>query len=189
MQEEINKIERKKIRVQEEKDNPIVLTAYPTASANDKRENFKKRKAREMEEQSQPLLKIIPLGGLEEVGRNMTLFEYQNQILIVDMGLQFPDEDMPGIDFIIPNIEYLKTEGKKILGVFITHGHYDHLGAIPYLIHKLNYPRIFTAPLTRGIILKRQMDFPGLKSLDITTIDKNRNQPINLGLLKLLLFI
>ena len=188
MQEEINKIERKKIRVQEEKDNPIVLTAYPTASANDKRENFKKRKAREMEEQSQPLLKIIPLGGLEEVGRNMTLFEYQNQILIVDMGLQFPDEDMPGIDFIIPNIEYLKTEGKKILGVFITHGHYDHLGAIPYLIHKLNYPRIFTAPLTRGIILKRQMDFPGLKSLDITTIDKNRNQPIELGPFKITAF-
>mgnify|MGYP003881923871 CR=1 FL=1 len=78
-------------------------------------------------------LKIIPLGGLEEVGRNMTLLEYENQILIVDMGLQFPDENTPGIDFIIPNIEYLTTHPeKKILGVFITHAHYDHIGCLLY---------------------------------------------------------
>lgn len=128
------------------------------------------------------ILKIIPLGGLEEVGRNMTIFEYDNQIIIVDMGLQFPDEDMPGIDFIIPNIEYLISHPeKKILGIFFTHGHYDHIGAIPYLIEKLNYPKIFTCPLTRGIILKRQEDFPELKPLDIVTINKNRKKPIILG--------
>jgi len=92
------------------------------------------------------VLRIIPLGGLEEVGRNMTVFEYQNQILIVDLGLQFPDESMPGIDFIIPNIEYLTQHPeKKILGVIITHAHYDHIGAIPYLLDKLNYPTIYTA--------------------------------------------
>lgn len=129
-------------------------------------------------------LKIIPLGGLEEVGRNMTLFEYQNQILIVDMGLQFPDEDMPGIDFIIPNVEYLTHHPeKKILGVFITHAHYDHIGAIPYLIDKLNYPPIYTAPLSRGIILKRQEDFPHLKKLNIEIIKPN--QPVKIGPFKI----
>ena len=129
-------------------------------------------------------LKIIPLGGLEEVGRNMTLFEYQNQILIIDMGLQFPGENMPGIDFIIPNIEYLTNHPeKKILGIFITHAHYDHIGAIPYLIDKLNYPPIYTAPLSRGIILKRQEDFPHLKKLNIEEI--NPNKSIALGPFKI----
>ncbi len=129
-------------------------------------------------------VKIIALGGLEEVGRNMTLFEYNNQILIVDIGLQFPDENMPGIDFIIPNIEYLTSHPeKKILGVIITHAHYDHIGAIPYLIDKLNYPTIYTAPLSRGIILKRQEDFPNLKKLNIEDI--NPNKTLTLGPFKI----
>ncbi|HZJ42073.1 MAG TPA: ribonuclease J [Patescibacteria group bacterium] len=129
-------------------------------------------------------LKIIPLGGLEEIGRNMTLFEYNNQILIVDIGLQFPDENMPGIDFIIPNIEYLTSHPeKKILGILITHAHYDHIGAIPYLIDKLNYPTIYTAPLSRGIILKRQEDFPNLKKLNIEDLGPNKS--ITLGPFKI----
>jgi len=127
-------------------------------------------------------LKIIPLGGLEEVGRNMTVFEYQNQILIVDMGLQFPDESMPGIDFIIPNIEYLThNPQKKILGIIITHAHYDHIGAIPYLIDKLNYPPIYAAPLSKGIILKRQEDFTHLKKLHIELLQNHKNKPVHLG--------
>jgi len=129
-------------------------------------------------------LKIIPLGGLEEIGRNMTLFEYDNQILIVDIGLQFPDEDMPGIDFIIPNIEYLTSHPeKKILGILITHAHYDHIGAMPYLIDKLNYPTIYAAPLSRGIILKRQEDFPNLKKLNIEDLGPNKS--ITLGPFKI----
>ena len=127
-------------------------------------------------------LRIICLGGLEEVGRNMMVLEYQDQIIIIDIGLRFPEENMPGIDFIIPNIEYLTSHPeKKILGIFITHGHYDHLGAIPYLIGKLGYPPIYTAPLSRGIVLKRQEDFPNLKKLDIFTIDKEKFDPIRLG--------
>jgi len=127
-------------------------------------------------------VKIIPLGGLEEVGRNMTVFEYQNQIIIVDVGLQFPDEDMPGIDYIIPNIEYLiRHPEKKVLGIFITHGHYDHIGAIPYLIEKLNYPTIYATPLTKGIILKRQEDFPHLKKLNIVEINKEKKVNFKLG--------
>lgn len=114
----------------------------------------------------------------------MTLFEYENQVLIVDMGLQFPDENMPGIDFIIPNIEYLISHPeKKILGIFITHAHYDHIGAIPYLIDELKYPPIYTASLSRAIILKRQEDFPNLKKLHIEEI--NENKSITLGPFKI----
>ncbi len=145
-------------------------------------------------------LKIIPLGGLGEVGRNMMLFEWKGQILIIDMGLRMPEEDMPGVDYIIPNIAYLKGKEKNILGIVFTHGHYDHIGAIPYLIDKIWRPdlEIFASPLTRGIILKRQEDFPHLPKLSIQEVkdqDKitlgpfkieffrqNHNIPDNLGL-------
>ncbi len=106
-----------------------------------------------------PKLKIIALGGLEEVGRNMILFECGEDIVIVDMGLQFPEEDMPGIDYIIPNISYLKGKEKNIRGIIITHGHYDHIGGIPHLLAKLGNPIIYTSPMTAGIIRKRQEDF------------------------------
>ncbi len=124
-------------------------------------------------------LRIIPLGGLGEVGLNMMLFEYKRKILIVDIGLGFPEEDMPGIDCIIPNVNYLKDKQKNILGALITHGHYDHLGAIPYLIERIGNPPIFTSALSRGIILKRQEDFPNQPKLDITII-KN-GEKIGLG--------
>ncbi|MFA6096124.1 MAG: ribonuclease J [Candidatus Paceibacterota bacterium] len=116
-------------------------------------------------------LRIIPLGGLEEVGRNMTLFEYGNEIIIVDMGLQFPEEDMPGIDYIIPNINYLKGKEQNIKGVFITHGHYDHIGAIPHLMPKLGNPPLFTAALTAGIIKRRQEDYPNGQTLNIKVVN------------------
>ncbi len=112
-------------------------------------------------------LRIIPLGGWEEVGRNMTVLEYGDDIMIIDMGLQFPEEDMPGIDYIIPNTAYLKDKKDKIRGVVITHGHYDHIGAIPHSIGRLGNPPIYTGPLTRGMILKRQEDFPNTPKLDI----------------------
>ena len=131
-------------------------------------------------------LRIILLGGLGEVGRNMMLLEYKGKILIVDLGLGFPEENMPGIDFIIPNISYLKNKAKNILGAVITHGHYDHIGAIPYLIEKIGNPPLFASALTRGIILRRQEEFPNLPKLNITTI-KN-NSEIKLGLFNIEFF-
>jgi len=134
-------------------------------------------------QKTQNNLQIIPLGGLGEVGRNMMLFEYERKILIIDMGLGFPEENMPGIDCIIPNIGYLKNKTKNILGAVITHGHYDHIGAIPYLIEKIGNPPLFTSVLTRGIILKRQEEFPNLPKLNITTIkdgDRIELGPFNL---------
>ena len=96
-------------------------------------------------------LRIIPLGGLGEVGKNITVIEYENDMIVVDCGLGFPDEDMPGIDLVIPDFAYLETNKDKIRGVFLTHGHEDHIGGIPYLLRSLN-PPIYGTPLTLGII-------------------------------------
>ena len=124
-------------------------------------------------------LKVIPLGGLGEVGRNMTLLEHKGKILIVDMGFRFPGEDMPGIDYIIPNISYLKGKEKDIVGVVINHGHYDHIGAIPYIIDRIGNPPIYTSALARGIIIKRQLEFPNKPNLKINTVRDGDN--IKLG--------
>ncbi len=117
-------------------------------------------------------LRIIPLGGLEEIGRNMTVFEYGQDIIIVDMGLQFPDEDMPGIDYLIPDVSYLKGKEKNIRGIIITHGHYDHIGAIPHLMEKIGNPPIYMTELTRGIVAKRQDDYKEKAPLNIHTVKK-----------------
>ena len=112
------------------------------------------------------------LGGCEEVGRNCTLLEYKDDIIIVDMGLQFPEEDMPGIDYIVPNMSYLKGKEKNIRGVIITHGHYDHIGAIPHTIPKIGNPTIYALPTSAAIIKKRQTDFETAPlNIKVTTID------------------
>ncbi len=115
-------------------------------------------------------LRIIPLGGQGEVGKCMLLFEYDKDILIIDMGFRLPEEDMPGVDYVIPNVEYLKGKEKNILGVFLTHGHYDHIGAVPYIIGRIGNPPIYTAPLTRGMIIKRQQEFPRAPRLEVHTV-------------------
>ncbi len=124
-------------------------------------------------------LRVMVLGGLEEVGRNMTVFEYGNDIIIVDMGLQFPEEDMPGIDYIIPNISYLEDKIDRIRGVIITHGHYDHIGGIPHLMGKLGNPPIYTGALTKGLVTKRNIEFRQAPQLNITVIDEKSS--LNLG--------
>ncbi len=129
-------------------------------------------------ERGTPVLKIIPLGGLEEVGRNMTIFECGEDIVIVDIGLQFPEEDMPGIDYIIPNIQYLKGKEKNIRGVIITHGHYDHIGGVPHLIGRLGNPLIYTAPLTAGILRKRQEEFRDSPPLRIILVNGKTRVPL-----------
>jgi len=117
-------------------------------------------------------LRVIPLGGLGEVGRNMMLLEYKKSILIIDMGFRMPEEDMPGIDYIIPDISYLleNKRYKNVVGVVITHGHYDHIGAIPYICNRIGNPPIYAAPLARGIVIKRQEEFSDQPKLDINEV-------------------
>ena len=124
-------------------------------------------------------LKVIVLGGLEEVGRNMTVFEYDKEIIIVDMGLQFPEEDMPGIDYIIPNADYLDDKKDWIKGVIITHGHYDHIGGIPHLMGRLGNPNMFMGKLTAGIVRKRVEEFNKCPKLNIQEI--NEDSKLQLG--------
>ncbi|HRY63325.1 MAG TPA: ribonuclease J, partial [Patescibacteria group bacterium] len=123
------------------------------------------------------LLRIIPLGGCEEVGRNMTVFEYvennnekNKDIILLDMGLQFPEEDMPGIDYIIPNVEYLRGQERNIRAVIFSHGHLDHIGAAPILLEKLGNPPIVGRNLTIEMIKHRQEDYKKGSSKSLKTI-------------------
>ena len=96
-------------------------------------------------------LKIIPLGGLGEIGKNMTVFEFGGDIIVVDCGMGFPDEDMYGIDIVLPDISYLRSNADRIRGMILTHGHEDHIGAVPYVLRELDIP-IYTTPLTAALV-------------------------------------
>lgn len=127
-------------------------------------------------------LRIIPLGGQEEVGRNMTVFEYGDDIVILDMGMQFPEEDMPGIDYIVPDISYLKGKEKNIRGVIFSHGHLDHIGAASILLKQLGYPLIIGMEFTIASIKHKLEDQEAgsSKRLNIALV-KDLNKKIQLG--------
>ena len=96
-------------------------------------------------------LKVMALGGLEEIGKNMTVLEYNNDIIVIDCGLAFPEDDMLGIDLVIPDVSYLTKNAEKVRGIVLTHGHEDHIGALPYVLKELNVP-IFGTLLTLGLL-------------------------------------
>ena len=123
-------------------------------------------------------VKIIPLGGLEQIGMNITAFEYEDSIIVVDCGLAFPDEEMLGIDLVIPDITYLKENASKVKGLVITHGHEDHIGAIPYALKELNMP-IYATKLTMGLIENKLKEHNLLRSTRRKVV--KHGQSINLG--------
>jgi len=131
-------------------------------------------------------LRIIPLGGVEEIGKNMTAIEFGNDIIVIDAGFQFKDEATPGIDYILPNTKYLEERKDKIRALFITHGHLDHIGGIPYVIDRIGYPTVYTRQFGAIMIQKRQEEFPHLKPLDIKVI--TGNETITCGSLKVRTF-
>jgi len=131
-------------------------------------------------------IRIIPLGGVEEIGKNMTMIEYKNDIIVIDMGFMFKDDDTPGIDYILPNTKYLEDRKDKIRGVFITHGHLDHIGGIPYIMDRIGNPPLYTRALTSVMVKKRQEEFAHLPALDIKVVEKE--DTLTMGSLKVRFF-
>jgi ribonuclease J len=135
------------------------------------------------------VLRVIPIGGCEEVGRNMTIFEYNGDIVILDMGIQFPEEDMLGIDYIIPNSEYLKGKEKNIRGVIFSHGHLDHIGAAPIVLEKIGNPPIIGRNMTLAMVKHRVEDYKPNSSKTLKTIlIKNISDKLTLGQFKISFF-
>jgi len=131
-------------------------------------------------------VRILTLGGVEEVGKNMTAIEIGDDIIVIDSGFQFKDADTPGVDYILPNTKYLEERKDKIRGVLITHGHLDHIGGIPYIMYRIGNPPIYSRALTTVMIKKRQEEFPQLPPLDIKMVEKE--DTIIMGKLKVKFF-
>ncbi|MFZ2038405.1 MAG: ribonuclease J [Minisyncoccia bacterium] len=128
------------------------------------------------EEQIPPLapgnIRIIPLGGVEEIGKNMTMIEIGQDIIVIDAGFQFQEDETPGIDYILPNTKYLENNKGRVRGLFITHGHLDHIGAVPYIMDLIGNPPIYTRELTSLMLKKRQEEFPHLADINYKVVDE-----------------
>ena len=123
-------------------------------------------------------LRVIPLGGLGEIGKNMMALEYGDDIVVIDCGVQFPEEDMPGVDLVIPDISYLVERSHKVRAILITHGHEDHTGALPYVLPRLNVP-VFAPRLAHGLISVKLREHGLQKKTDLRAIEPG--VPISLG--------
>lgn len=168
-------------------------TIEPKENANRKgKANLTRTKSKEMKAKKEkndqlefhfkkPNLKIIPLGGLDEIGKNITVFEYEDEIVLVDCGLEFPEDSMLGVDLVIPDVTYLERNKEKIKGLVITHGHEDHIGSIPYVLRKINMP-IYATKLTNALIRNKLEEHKLLKSTKL--IDVQQGETISFGKIK-----
>ena len=150
---------------------------YKNANKANKPKKEAQKKQSKPKKNTMPL-RIIPLGGIDEIGKNITAYEYGNDIIIVDCGMSFPDADMPGIDIVIPDFSYLLENKDKIRGLFVTHGHEDHIGGIPYLLKNLNV-EIFGTPLTLGLIAGKLREHHLLGDAHLT--EMNPKDKLTLG--------
>src|SRR5574343_1972898 len=119
------------------------------------------------------VLRIIPLGGVEEIGKNMTAIEIGEDIIVIDAGMQFKTEDTPGIDYIIPNTTYLEERKDKIRAMFVTHGHLEHIGGIPLVMSRIGNPPLYSRNLSILVMKKRQEEFPHLPALNAHIVETN----------------
>jgi ribonuclease J len=135
---------------------------------------------------SKPKLKVIPLGGLGEIGKNMMVLEYENDIIIIDAGLMFPEEEMLGIDLVIPDLGYVVERKEKVRGIIITHGHEDHIGALPYVLPQLNNVPVYATRLTNGLIRVKLKERKTREGVNLKIL--SYGQEIQLGRFKVELF-
>lgn len=162
----------------EKNTKPIINKNPRTASKGNTKSNTKntarnniKRQGQGKKKTPQGKLKIISLGGLNEIGKNMTLIESEDTILVIDCGLSFPDGDMPGIDIVIPDISYLEKNADKVKAIVLTHGHEDHIGALPYVLRKLNVP-VYGTKLTLGIVKTKLVEHKMEKQVKLHEVKK-----------------
>lgn len=160
---------RKNYNKKTEAQEKVVVEKKATRRRAPKKEEFRFKK---------PNIKIIPLGGIEEIGKNITVFEYENDIIVVDCGLEFPTDDMLGIDLVIPDVSYLVKNKEKIRGMVITHGHEDHIGSIPYVLQQVNIP-IYATKLTIGLIKGKLEEHHLLRSSELHEVEQG--QIVKLG--------
>ena len=159
----------KQAKNNKQKDNITAAAKNPSRSQGKGSHHSKKTSSR---------LKVIPLGGLEQIGMNITAFEYEDSIVVVDCGLSFPEDDMLGIDLVIPDVTYLKENIEKVKGFVITHGHEDHIGALPYVLKDVNVP-IYSTKLTLGLISNKLKEHNLTRSTKLKEV--KHGQVINLG--------
>lgn len=134
-------------------------------------------------------VRVIPIGGVEQVGQNMNIIETKDDIFVVDIGIQFSSEtETPGVDYIIPNTKYLVERKDKIRGVFVTHGHLDHIGAFPYIIDQLGYPTVYCGLLTKWMIDKRNAEFPHLEKLNYVIVEAGERVTVGPNNMKVQVF-
>ena len=157
---------------------PSAGTKQKTAQKKGRSESGKATEAMLVKKNENSRVKIIPLGGLNEIGKNMTAIECDDDIIVIDCGLAFPDEEMPGVDLVIPDVTYLEANASKLRGIVLTHGHEDHIGAIPYVLRNINTP-IYGTRLTVGIVRNKLKEF----TLDVVPklIEVNAGDTIRLG--------
>lgn len=178
---------------EENKALSVIKTDEPKALVVSQKKDYKNRNTRTKKDykkedsgifkrSSKENLKIIPIGGIEEIGKNMTVFEYGDDIVIVDCGVAFPEDEMLGIDLVIPDFTYLEKNREKIKGLVITHGHEDHIGSIPYFLKQINVP-IYCTKLTAGLIENKLDEHKLTASTKMKVV--NQGQTITLGKMKI----
>ncbi len=182
MTDENKVLEERETKALEKKERGVGRKRNYSKEGGEKKvaETTKKRRTRKKEDSifKKPNIKIIPLGGLHEIGKNITVFEYEDEIIVVDCGLSFPEDDMLGVDLVIPDITYLVKNQEKVKGLVITHGHEDHIGGIPYFLKQLNVP-VYATRLAAGLINNKLEEHKILRSTEMHIV--NQGDTIKLG--------